>query len=149
MTDIQNLVEGLVSKDDKYAYQCLKQLEDESDCSSDVYRFLDTFVEMLDSHNSYIRTRGMLLIAANVKWDMDNKLDEVIDKYLEHIMDEKPITSRQCIKTLPMLVKAKPDLKSCVMKALFQANPQRYKESMQPLVAKDIQKSLKEISEIY
>ncbi len=34
----------------------------------------DSFVEMLDHTNSYIRTRGIILIAANAKWDVDYKL---------------------------------------------------------------------------
>nr|WP_044040169.1 hypothetical protein [Clostridium bornimense] len=144
--DIQSLVNGLMSSDDKQAYQCLKQLEIESNDSDIVYKFFETFVKMLDNVNSYIRTRGIILIAANAKWDIDYKIDEIIDKYLKHIMDDKPITARQCIKSLPLMVKYKPDLKEDVISALYKANPQKYKESMQPLVVKDIQKSLDIIS---
>ncbi|WP_312441038.1 hypothetical protein [Lacrimispora sp.] len=38
------------------------------------------------------------LIAANAKWDRDNRIDEIIDELLRHVMDEKPVTARQCIK---------------------------------------------------
>ncbi|MEG0752347.1 MAG: SufBD protein, partial [Angelakisella sp.] len=69
MLDIQSLVNGLMNSDDKHAYECLKQLEDESKRCSNVYPFFETFAEMLDSTNSYIRTRGIILIAANAKWD--------------------------------------------------------------------------------
>lgn len=44
---------------------------------------------MIDSDNSYIRTRGLTLIACNAKWDKDNKIDEIIDEYLKHIEDVK------------------------------------------------------------
>ncbi len=94
MSNIQDLVDGLMNKDDKHAYQCLKRLEDESNLSDDVYPFFDIFVEMLNNRNSYIRTRGMLLIAANAKWDTDNKIDEIINEYLKPILDEKPITAK-------------------------------------------------------
>ena len=57
------------------------------------------------SDNSYIRTRGLLLIAVNAKWDAGNKIDEIIDKYLKCTTDEKPITARRCIKLLPAIVK--------------------------------------------
>lgn len=124
--DIENLVNGLISPYDKYAYQCLKQLEDESAQSSVVYSYFDLFAEMLNNTNSYIRTRGIILIAANAKWDVDYKIDEIIDKYLKHIIDDKPITSRQCIKSLPMLVKYKPELKDDVVNALSMANLSRY-----------------------
>lgn len=146
--DIRSLVDGLISNNDKYAYQCLKQLECESNHSAVVYPFFDTFVKMLDNLNSYIRTRGIILVAANAKWDVDYKIDESIDSYLNHIMDEKPITARQCIKLLPLLVKYKPDLKDCVVNALCKANTAKYKESMQSLVTKDIQKSLADIRKL-
>ncbi|MBE6830776.1 MAG: SufBD protein [Ruminococcaceae bacterium] len=145
MDNIQALVTGLRNKNDKCAYQCLKQLESESANSDIVYPYFHVFTEMLDDLNSYIRTRGILLIAANAKWDKDYKIDEIIDDYLKHVMDDKPITARQCIKSLPIIVKYKPDLKDCVCNALRNANPQIYKSSMQSLVCKDIQDALKNI----
>ena len=33
---------------------------------------------MLDSDNSYIRTRGLVLLACHAKWDVDYKIDELI-----------------------------------------------------------------------
>lgn len=146
MNDIKDLVFGLKDKNDKYAYQCLKQLELESLNTDAVYPYFDLFSAMLDDPNSYIRTRGILLIAANVKWDSDYKIDEIIDRLLKHIMDDKPITARQYIKSLPVIAKHKPDLKDDICNALRTANPQIYKSSMQSLVSKDIQDALNAIS---
>lgn len=143
--DIQNLVDGLMNSDNQKAFQCLKQLENESCQSAAVYPFFDVFVDMLDSANSYIRTRGIVLIAVNAQWDSDYKIDEIIDKYLKHITDDKPITARQCIKLLPVIAKHKPDLKQDIVDALHCANLARYKESMQSLVLEDIRKCLNEI----
>ena len=103
---------------------------------------------MLDSDNSYIRTRGLTLLAYNAKWDEDYKIDEIIDKHLKHITDVKPITARQCIKLLPVIVKYKPELKNDILYALYKANVSVYDDSMQPLVYKDIQKVLKEIQKL-
>jgi hypothetical protein len=146
LEDIKELVAGLRNKDDKYAYQCLKQLEYESTGSDAVYSYFDSFAEMLEDLNSYIRTRGIILIAANAKWDTDYKIDEIIDKYLKHIMDVKPITARQCIKTLPTVARYKPDLRDYICNVLHKANPQIYKNSMQSLIYKDIQEALKNIN---
>lgn len=55
---------------------------------------------LFDNDNSYIRTRGLTLLAYNVKWDKYYKIDEVIDKYLKHITEVKSITARQGIKML-------------------------------------------------
>lgn len=103
---------------------------------------------MLDSDNSYIRTRGLTLLAYNEKWDKEYKVDEIIDEYLKHITDVKPITARQCIKFLPIIAKHKPELKNDILSALNKANISIYDYSMQPLVYKDIQKALKEIKKL-
>ena len=106
---------------------------------------MDKLSDMLDSDNSYIRTRGLTLIACNAKWDKDYKIDEIIDKYLKHITDIKPITARQCIKLLPVIAKDKPELKDDILSALHKADSSFYEDSMQPLVYKDTQKAIKEI----
>jgi uncharacterized protein (UPF0332 family) len=147
VTDIPKLVEGLTEQNPKYAYACLKQLESKSVCSDAVYAYFDDFAAMLDSPNSYIRTRGLRLIAANAKWDKDNKIDEIIDVYLKHIMDEKPITARQVIKALPNIAKHKPGLVRDICDALRKANPGIYQSTMQPLVSQDIFQALKAIED--
>jgi hypothetical protein len=136
------LVNGLFDKNDKSAYKCLKELALASEQDSGVYQHLDTFIEMIDSDNSYIRTRGLLLISANAKWDADNKIDKIIDKYLDHIMDDKPITSRQCIKALPNIAKYKPDLADDIRIALNKADLEQCADSIKPLVYGDIKAAL-------
>lgn len=59
VSNVNELVPGLLNRDNKKAYKCLMQLKEKSSLSS----------EMLDSDNSYIRARGILLIAVNIKWD--------------------------------------------------------------------------------
>ena len=149
MDNHSELIDGLFDKNDKTAYKCLKELVSASEKDSGVYQFFDTFAEMIDNDNSYIRTRGLLLISANAKWDTDFKIDEIIDKYLNHITDDKPITSRQCIKALPNIAKHKPDLIDDILAALNKANPGRYADSMRSLVYNDIRATLKEINERY
>jgi len=146
--DISELVNGLFNKDDKVAYKCLKELISASEQDNGVYQFFDTFADMIDNDNSYVRTRGLLLISANAKWDTDYKIDEIIDKFLCHIADDKPITARQCIKALPNIAKHKPDLINDIRIALNKANPQRYASSMQPLVNGDIRATLKVINDL-
>lgn len=68
---------------------------------------MDRLNDMLDNDNSYIRTRGLILLAYNAKWDKDYKMNEIIDKYLKHITDVKPITARQCIELLPIIARYK------------------------------------------
>ena len=146
--NITETLELLFDKDNKVAYKALQELQKESAETDCVYPYMDKLSDMLDSDNSYVRTRGLTLLAHNAKWDKDYKIDEIIDKYLRHITDIKPITARQCIKLLPIIAKYKPELRNDIISALHKANISIYDDSMQPLVFKDIQKALKEIQEL-
>ena len=142
---IEAIFERLLDKNNRTAYAALQDLQKESEHSDKVYSYMDKLFDMLDSDKSYIRTRGLTLIACNSKWDSDNKIDEIIDEYLKHITDVKPITARQCIKLLPMIAKHKPELKNDIISALKKANISGYADSMRQLVSKDIQKAMAEI----
>ncbi len=106
---------------------------------------MDRLGEMLDSDRSYLRTRALVLLAYNAKWDRDYKIDELIDRYLEHVTDARPVTARQCIKLLPVIAEHKPELKSEILSALYGADISVYGESMRPLIYKDIQNALKDL----
>lgn len=95
---IAETFELLFDKNNKIAYKALQELQKVSTETDCVYPYMDKLSDMLESDNSYVRTRGLTLLAYNAKWDKDYKIDEIIDKYLRHITDVKPITARQCIK---------------------------------------------------
>lgn len=146
--NIAETFELLFDKSNNVAYKVLQLLQKESEESDHVYPYIDRLDDMLENDNSYIRTRGLTLIAYNAKWEKDNKIDEIIDRYLTHITDVKPITARQCIKLLPTIAKHKPELKNDIISALGKADPSFYDDSMQLLVYKDIQRTLKEIQKL-
>ena len=148
LVNIAEIFELLFDKNNNVAYKALQELQRKSEETDCVYPFIDRLSDMLDSDNSYIRTRGLTLLAYNEKWDKEYKVDEIIDEYLKHITDVKPITARQCIKLLPIIAKHKPELKNDFLSALNKANISIYDYSMQPLVYKDIQKALKEIKKL-
>jgi len=138
----------LFDKNNNVAYKALQTLQKVCEESDKVYCYMDKLADMIGSNNSYIRTRGLTLIAYNAKWDKENKVDEIIDEYLKHIEDVKPITARQCIKVLPVIAKNKPELKEDIVSALQKADVSIYPDSMQSLVCKDIQNSLAEIEKL-
>lgn len=120
--NIAETFELLLDKNNNVAYKALQLLQKESEERNYVYPYMSRLSDMLDSDNSYIRTRGLTLLTYNAKWDKDNKIDEIIDKYLKHITDIKPITARQCIKLLPIIAKHKPELKNDILSALHNAD---------------------------
>lgn len=145
LVNVEEAFQRLFDKDNAAAYEALKLLQKESEQTDAVYSYMNQLGDMLDSDNSYIRTRGLTLIAYNAKWDSDYKIDEMIDQYLKHITDVKPITARQCIKLLPIIAKYKPDLRTDILAALHQSDISGYRDSMQQLIYKDIQKVMEEI----
>ena len=140
-SNIAKIFELLFDKNNNVAYKALQELIKESEETDCVYPYMDRLSDMLDNDNSYIRTRGLTLLAYNAKWDKDYKIDEIIDRYLKHITDVKPITARQCIKLLPIIAKYKPELKDDILSAFHKADISGYDKSMQPLDYKDIQKA--------
>lgn len=143
--DIPEKFEHLFNKNNNIACKTMLELSQESDKNDSIYPYVDRMREMLKSKNSYIRTRGLTLLAHNAKWDRENRLKDMLPDILSHITDEKPITSRQCIKLLPIIARDKPELKEEILTALENADVSFYKDSMQPLVYKDIKEAINEI----
>lgn len=107
----------------------------ENDCW---YPYFDEALGLLNHKNSLVRNRAIEILAANARWDASCKLDAAIDAFLAHVTDEKPITARQCIKALPEIAAAKPQLVPKISAALKEADLTGYRDSMQPLILKDI-----------
>lgn len=143
--NIAETFELLFHKNNSAAYKALQELQKESEKTDRVYPYMDRLSDVLDSDNAYIRTRALTLIAYQAKWDKDDKMDEILDRYLKHITDVKPITARQCIKLLPVVAKYKPELKNEILSALDKADISAYDDSMRPIVDRDIQKARVEI----
>lgn len=139
---IKEQVRMLRCPNNREAYRALQSLQEASDLDDAVYTHLDAFIEMMHDSNSYVRTRGLTLIACNAKWDEAGRYDEIIDEYLDHVTDEKPITARQCIKSLPKLAQAKPHLMPRIASSLRHADTSAYADSIRPLVQNDIRETL-------
>ncbi|MEA4895932.1 MAG: SufBD protein [Oscillospiraceae bacterium] len=142
MVPIEDFVAKLTAKSPTEGYAAMKELLAISETSDTVYPYMARLIGMLGSDNSYVRTRGLLLIVANARWDTDYLVDENINLILSHITDPKPITARQFIQSLPTLATAKPDLRADILSVLSGADTLRYPLSMRPLVDGDIRKAI-------
>ena len=137
----------LTGKDAKDAYAFTQQIVEESRTSDAWYPCFDRFAELLRHKNSLIRNRAIAILAANARWDREGKFDALLDEFLSHVTDVKPITTRQCVAALPEVAEAKPELIPRIQAALKQADLSGYPDSMQPLVLKDIVAALQRIEE--
>ncbi|MHB1392975.1 MAG: hypothetical protein ACYCYE_07850 [Clostridia bacterium] len=136
--DLHQLVNWLSEKDDTIRYHSFLLLQHRSKDFSDVYPYWDIFCEKLKSINSYQRSLGLMLIAANTKWDLDNRIDYIIDEYLSLLYDEKPITVRQCIQALSEIVPYKSHLHMKIADKMMSINIADIRATMQKLILSDI-----------
>lgn len=134
----EDIITRLTSKDDKYACAIADQIIVESQENDAWYEYFDEFASLLNHPKSLVRNRVLHILAANAQWDDENRFDAVIEEYLTHITDEKPITARQCIKALGQVGTAKPQYIPRILSCLREADLSIYKDSMRPLIEKDI-----------
>ena len=140
-----NIIEELTSKDDKSACAFSEKITSESKASNAWYAHFDEFASLLNHPNSFVRNRVIWILSSLAKWDDENRFEKILPEYLSHITDEKPITSRQCVQALSQIGNAKPQFVPEIITALQNADLSKYKDSMRPLIEKDIQKTLGEI----
>ena len=134
----EQMIKKLTAKDDKYACAFADKIISESKETDEWYEYFDDFASLLDHPKSLVRNRALHILAANAQWDEDNHFGGIIADFLTHITDEKPITARQCVKALAQVGMAKPQYIPMILSALHGADLSKYKDSMRPLIEKDM-----------
>ena len=142
----EDIVTKLTAKDDKYACAFADKIIAESQETDEWYGYFDDFASLLDHPKSLVRNRALYILAANAQWDVKNRFDSIISDFLAHVTDEKPITARQCIKALAQVGSAKPQYIPAILSCLRNADLSKYRDSMRPLIEKDIAETEKKLS---
>ena len=144
---MQDIIAKLTAKDDKYACAIADKIISESQDTDEWYEFFDAFASLLNHPKSLVRYRVLYILAANAQWDDENRFDAILEDYLAHITDEKPITARQCIKTLVQVGMAKPQYIPRILSCFHDADLSKYKDSMRPLIEKDMEETERLLTE--
>ena len=90
----ESIISALTAKDDKHACAFADKIILESKEIDKWYEYFEDFAYLLNYPKSLARNRAMYILAANAKWDKENRFDSVIENFLVHITDDKPITAR-------------------------------------------------------
>lgn len=135
--DMPMLVARLDSAEDKIRYPAFLLLRARSAIANDVYPFWDVLDGKLASENSYQRSLGAMLLAANARHDSANRMQETLPRYLTLLTDPKPITVRQCAQALPEILAAKPELAEQIGNALMAVDLLSFKDTMRKLILSD------------
>jgi hypothetical protein len=136
--DLVLLIEWLKEKDDTVRYTAFLLLQLLSAGSNRVYKYWNIFAAMIDNPNSYQRNLGLMLIAANIKWDINNNFDKIYSNYLEHCDDEKFITARQCIQGLNKILAHTRKYRREIVDTLLGIDLKTKKDTQQGLLLLDI-----------
>ena len=144
---MQEIIAKLTAKDDKYACAIADKIISESHDTDEWYEYFDSFASLLNHPKSLVRNRALNILAANAQWDDENRFDTILDDYLTHITDEKPITARQCIKALRQLGEAKPQYIPRILSCFHGADLSKYKDSMRPLIERDMEETDRVLTE--
>ena len=143
---MENIIAKLTAKDNKYACAFADKIISESQETDEWYEYFDDFASLLNHPKSFVRNRVLYILSANAQWDEENRFDLIIADFLAHITDEKPITARQCIKALAQVGSAKPQYVPVILSRLRNADLSKYKDSMRPLIEKDIAETEKRLT---
>ena len=139
---MNDVITRLKDKDEKAAYEYVKQLGKESADSDKYLVMILEFAAMLDDKNSYVRTRGFGLICNQARWAVDGQIEAVFDKMSVLLNDDKPTVVRQCLKALHEVVIYRPELTDRIAGAVKKIDLSKYKDSMSPLIEKDMNELL-------
>ena len=135
---MQDIIAKVTAKDDRYACAITDKIISESRDTDKWYEYFDEFASLLNHPKSLVRNRVLNILAANAQWDDENHFDKIISDFLVHVTDDKPITARQCIKALVQVGAAKPQYIPRILSCFQEADLSTYKESMRPLIERDM-----------
>lgn len=132
------LLNILYDKEKWEVYEAFKQIENNIIVSEELYQYFDEIKNMLNNDKSYIRIRGFRIICKLSKWDINNQINDNIDQILDVLNDDKPTNVRQCLSSLNDLIKYKKELTTTIKDRVKKINYLKFKDTMSPLIKKDI-----------
>ena len=138
----------LTSKDDRQACALADRIIAESRESDKWYDGIEDFAELLESPKSLVRNRALHILAANARWDEQDRFDAILPGCLARLGDEKPITVRQCVKALAEIGRSKPRYIPVILDALIRADFSGYADSMRPLIERDVAAVIGELTRL-
>jgi hypothetical protein len=142
------LLDGVVSKDDTYRYNCFKVLlQISEDHPLVLYTEWDYFVELLSSSNSYHRSIALQIIANLTKADDEDRFDGIFDQYFGLLDDEKVVTARHLAQSAGRIVRAKPHLQAKITERLLGIDGTHHAQGRKDLIGADIIQSFEEFFE--
>jgi len=136
---LREIVDGVVSKDETFRYNCFKVLIQVCEAAPGaLYPEWDTFVELLGSSNAFHRGLAIQIIARLTRADTEQRFDDVFDRFFDVLDDDKVMVSRYLVQSAGQIVQSKPYLRERVTARLLTVDETRHTESRKDLIKADI-----------
>jgi hypothetical protein len=136
---LKQALEGVVSKEEDFRYNCFKVLlwiaENKPQA---LYPQWETFVELLDSQNAFHRAAGVQIISALAHADAEKRFEALFDEYFEMFDDPKVMVTRYLVQNVPKVVEAKPHLRERITERLLSLDKTHHTQSRKDLIAADV-----------
>jgi hypothetical protein len=117
---IKQYLEGLLSKNETYRYNCFKIIYNVSEKKPDIlYPYWDFFENHLRSKNNYHKMSAVLIIANLSSVDKEKKFERLFDEFYGYLKSEKTITSIYIVKSSGRIACSKPHLNEKITKILL------------------------------
>ena len=136
---MDDIISRLNDKNEKAAYEYAKLIGIESAESDKYLKYVHDFSNMLKDRNSYVRTRAFILICNQARWADDGQINEVFERMSSLLYDSKPTVVRQCLGALHEVVLYRPEMADVISEAVSRIDVTQYRDSMSPLITKDIE----------
>ena len=92
-----------------------------------IYPYFDTFVELLDSENNFIKWGAIITISNLASVDDQNKFERIFNKYYLPITEEIMITAANIISNSWKIALAKPELIDKITTEILKVEKAKYK----------------------
>lgn len=135
---MSDLTSRLTDRNEEAAYALTRQIAAASETSSEYYPALEEFASLLGHEKTYVRTRAFILCCCQARWDTEGRLLGFLPELLTLLHDPKPTVVRQCLNALQKVVTYRPELRGAIARELETIDLSRYRDSMAPLIRKDI-----------
>ena len=117
---IKQYLDGLLSKNETYRYNCFKVIFIVSEENTDIlYPYWEFFENHLRSKNNYHKMSAVLIIANLTSVDKEKKFERLFDEFYGYLKSEKTITSMYLVKSSGKIAKSKPHLITKITKILL------------------------------
>ncbi|MBN1658550.1 MAG: hypothetical protein JXA93_09130 [Anaerolineae bacterium] len=135
----QEVMAGLVARDDTYRYHCFQvmvRISQEEPAA--LYREWDRLAAMLDSSNSYHRSIGAQLLANLAAVDEEGRLEALFDRLFDLLDDDKIITARQFAQHVGRIARARPHLQARITGRLLAVEATHHEPGRKDLLKADV-----------